>query len=179
MKCLSRALAGALLLGGAHLATHPLLAHATTAPPLCSARTLRVTASTQRAGGSSFGSVVFTDAASKSCALRGRVGVRLLDSRGHSLPVEYTYRKDDLYGRRTPPIRRASPPLLRRRLCANPLAQLVRSASHRGPRRGCAPKRTGIGDGGSDAHREGRGPVMLVVAYALHGVIGPPELLHF
>jgi len=96
MNRLHRALAGALLLGGTHLATGPLAAHATSALPLCSARTVHATASTQRTGRASFGSVMFTDAVPRSCALRGRVGVRLLDSRGRALPVVYVYRKSDL-----------------------------------------------------------------------------------
>lgn len=103
MNRLHRALAGALLLGGTHLAAGPLSVHAASVVPLCSARTVHATASTQRTGSASFGSVMFTNTGPRSCALRGRVGVRLADSRGRALPVAYVYRKSDLYGRRIPP----------------------------------------------------------------------------
>ncbi len=103
MNCPHRSLAGALLLGGVHFAAHPLLATATIAPPLCTAGMLRVTASMQRAGGSSFGAVAFTNTGNRVCILRGRIGVRLLDTRGRQLSVQYVYRRGDLYGRRTPP----------------------------------------------------------------------------
>jgi len=137
--------------------------------PLCSARMLHVTASTQRTGRASFGSVMFTDTGPRSCALRGRVGVRLLDSRGRALPVQYVYRKSDLYGRRIFPYVVLTPhakgagyvQLLWRNWCGAPRG---------GPRFRYAVQWAGLGGRGATGYTESDRAVMYLATHPLHGV---------
>lgn len=172
MNRLHRGLAGALLLGGTHLATGPLAAHATSALPLCSARVVHATASTQRTGRASFGSVIFTDTGLRGCALRGRVSVSLLDSRGRALPVLYVYRKSDLYGRRIPPYVVLTPhakgagyvQLLWRNWCGAPRS---------GPCCSDVAGWAGLGGHGATAYTQGDRAVMYLATHPLHGVDRP------